>query len=133
VIGLLVGPALVGGVASERPEGLGRRLLEFRESLTSYRQRPATLIAAVLVSIVFYVALNLNFYYYGLAVHLHAPLFGLTGGAAATSLSLAMEMEIQLLLFGLVGAVVLLTLTTAKPVGRFISWSPVEGRSHRAD
>jgi hypothetical protein len=40
---------------------------------------------------------------------------------------------IQLLLFGFVGAVVLLTLTTAKPVRRFISWSAVEGRSHRAD
>jgi hypothetical protein len=40
--------------------GLGRRLLEFRESLTLYGRRPATLIAAVLVSIVFYVALNLK-------------------------------------------------------------------------
>jgi hypothetical protein len=51
-------PRLISTVGSTL--GLGRRLLEFRESLTLYRRRPATLIAAVLVSIVFYVALNLK-------------------------------------------------------------------------
>jgi glycosyltransferase 2 family protein len=165
VTGLLIGPALLRRVASGRLEGLGRKLMEFGESLTVYRRRPMAVVSAVLVSVVFYGALNLNFYYYGLAVHLQAPfwfywiavpvtsiatmlpvslngygireaslviLFGLSGGAAATSLSLSLAMEVQLLLFGLVGAAVLLTLTTSKP-GRRVGWFEAGSPSYRVD
>jgi uncharacterized protein (TIRG00374 family) len=51
----------------------GRKLLELAETLTRYRKRPAGFARAWLVSLVFYCMSNLNFYCYGLALHVRSP------------------------------------------------------------
>jgi uncharacterized membrane protein YbhN (UPF0104 family) len=122
---------------------VGEKLLEFARNLGSYPARRGALLAALALSFCFYCSLNLNYFFYGVALHLQAPfwfywaaipilsivtvvpfslngyglregtlivLFKLVGDRPERSLSLALMVELQLLLFALVGLVVLLSL-----------------------
>jgi uncharacterized protein (TIRG00374 family) len=115
---------------------LGCWLIEAAQNLASFTRRRSILGAAVLLSLLFYGSLNLNYYVFGLAVGLHAgfwfywvavpilsvvtllpislngyglreataiALFRLSGDSAAGALSLALLVELQLLLFALIG------------------------------
>jgi glycosyltransferase 2 family protein len=139
---LLYSPALIRRLVGARISRfkIGRKLLDVTDALAEYRQQRATLLAATLVSLVFYLASNLNFYVYGRALHLQAPFwfywfaipltslatllpislngYGVRGASfalvfavahepAARALSLSSAMELQMALFALVGAGVL--------------------------
>lgn len=139
---LLYSPALIRRLVGARISRfkIGRKLLDVTDALAEYRQQRTALLAATLVSLVFYLASNLNFYVYGRALHLHAPFwfywfaipltslatllpislngYGVRGASfalvfavahepAARALSLSSAMELQMALFALVGAGVL--------------------------
>jgi uncharacterized protein (TIRG00374 family) len=52
---------------------IGRKVLELANTVAQYRKRPAGFARAWLVSLIFYFVGNLNFYCYGLALHMHSP------------------------------------------------------------
>jgi uncharacterized membrane protein YbhN (UPF0104 family) len=118
---------------------VGRWLIEAGTNLASFTRRRSALFAAVLMSLLFYVTLNLNYFAFGQAVGLHAgfwfywvavpvlsvvtllpislngyglreataiALFRLSGDSAPSALSLALLVELQLLLLAFVGFVV---------------------------
>jgi uncharacterized protein (TIRG00374 family) len=118
---------------------LWRPVTELSRTLSMFMLRPAALLGASLLSLLFYLTLYLNYYLFGLGVGLRAPfwfywiavpvlsivtlipisfngyglregsavlLFRLTGDSASAALSLALLVEIQLVLFALLGAAV---------------------------
>ncbi len=52
---------------------IGRTVLEVADAIAVYRRRPDVFLSATLASLVFYAFSNLNFYVYGLALHMHSP------------------------------------------------------------
>ena len=142
LIVLLMGPLLLPRFIPARllASKLGKKVLDFADVLAHYRQQPRLFFQATLISAFFYAASNLNFYCFGLALHIQAPfwfywigiplsalatmlplslngygvrgatfvaLFALMGVAGVTALSMSFEMEVQMLLFALVGAAML--------------------------
>jgi RND family efflux transporter MFP subunit len=142
LMGLLFSPALLQRLIPQRlrQTGLSRKVLDFAVTLARYRHQPRAFWQATGVSVLFYAASNLNFYCFGLALHIttafwfywiavplaalttmlpvslngygvrgatFVALFALMQVAGAAALSLSLAMEAQLLLFALVGAAVL--------------------------
>jgi RND family efflux transporter MFP subunit len=153
---LLYSPTLIRRLVGVRISRfkIGRKLLDVTDAIAEYRQQRRALLAATLVSLVFYLASNLNFYVYGRALHLQAPFwfywfaipltslatllpislngYGVRGASfalvfavahepAARALSLSSAMELQMAIFALVGAGVLVAFNrrlAAAAIGR---------------
>lgn len=75
VTALLMGPLLLQRLLPQRLQQtkLGRKALDFAAVVATYRQRPLLFVQATLISALFYAASNLNFYCFGLALHISAP------------------------------------------------------------
>jgi glycosyltransferase 2 family protein len=72
---LLYSPRLLSRVGASRLARyrFGRKVLELADTVAQYRKRPGGFARASLASLIFYCASNLNFYCYGLALHLRSP------------------------------------------------------------
>lgn len=144
MLGLLfAGGALRSWARTRRflQRGPGGKVVALAESVGHYRSSPRVWLSTVGVSVIFYFASNLNFYCYGLALHLRSPfwfywiaipltsiitmlpislngygvrgasfvaVFALMGEAPSAALSLALAMEIQMVIFALAGGLVIL-------------------------
>src|SRR5690349_7348848 len=121
---LLYSPALIRRLVGARISRfkIGRKLLDVTDALAEYRQQRATLLAATLVSLVFYLASNLNFYVYGRALHLQAPFWFYWFAIPLTSL--ATLLPISLNGYGVRGASFALVFAVAhEPAARALSLS----------
>ncbi|HUY79345.1 MAG TPA: lysylphosphatidylglycerol synthase domain-containing protein [Ktedonobacterales bacterium] len=102
---LFAGPWLLRLVGAEqivRRYAVGRKALEFAETLARYRLAPRTLLSALGISVLFYLVSNCNFYLYGLALGLHTPFWFYW--AALPIASLATMLPISLNGYGVRGA-----------------------------
>jgi len=102
---LFTGPWLLRLIGAERlvrRYAIGRKALEFAETLARYRLAPRTLFGALGVSALFYLASNCNFYLYGLALGLRTPFWFYW--AALPIASLATMLPISLNGYGVRGA-----------------------------
>lgn len=147
---LLTSPSLLHRLDGTRlaRSRAGRKALELAETLARYRQHSATFMAAMAASIAFLLVSFLNYYCYGLALHVQTPfwfywlaipltsmatmlpisvngygvrgasfvlVFGLIGVPAVGALALSTAMEVQMLLFALVGGAFLMVLNHRVP------------------
>ncbi len=74
---------------------LGRKVLELVDAVALYRSRPRVLASAGLVSLLFYIVGSLNYYCYGLALHLHSPLWFYWIAIAVTSLTTLLPISLN--------------------------------------
>jgi uncharacterized membrane protein YbhN (UPF0104 family) len=140
---LFLSPTLLARASANRVARfpVGRKLVDLSLSLAQYKKQPRIFASAALVSALFYLASDLNFYCFGQALHLRSPFwfyciaipvtslatllpislngygirgasfvlaFGLIGETGAASLALASAMELQMLVFAVVGGLVAL-------------------------